>query len=49
MPGHWEDDLIKGAHNRSAAGTLVKRTTLFTVLAQMDNASAESVVKGFAT
>jgi len=47
IPGHWEGDLIKGAHNRSAVGTLVERTTLFTVLAKMDNARAESAVKGF--
>lgn len=47
IPGHWEGDLIKGAYNRSAVGTLVERTTLFTVLAKMDNARAESAVKGF--
>lgn len=47
VPGHWEGDLIKGAYNRSAVGTLVERTTLFTVLARMDDASAESTVKGF--
>ena len=47
VPGHWEGDLIKGAYNRSAVGTLVERTTLFTVLAKMEDASAESAVKGF--
>ena len=47
IPGHWEGNLIKGAHNCSAVGTLVERTTLFTVLAKMDNARAESAVKGF--
>jgi IS30 family transposase len=47
IPGHWEGDLIKGAHNRSAVGTLVERATLFTVLSKMEDASAESAVKGF--
>ena len=47
IPGHWEGDLIKGAHNRSAVGTLVERSTLFTVLSRMDNASAEAALSGF--
>ena len=47
IPGHWEGDFIKGAHNRSSVGTLVERTTLFTVLAKMENATAEATLDGF--
>ena len=32
VPGHREEDLIKGAFNRSSVGTLVERKTRFVVL-----------------
>ena len=47
IPSHLESDFLKGAHNRSSVGTLVERATLFTVLAKMENATAEATLTGF--
>ena len=47
IPGHWEGDLIKGAHNRSSVGTLVERSSRLVLLARMPDATAEGALAGF--
>lgn len=46
--GHWEGDLLKGAGNASAVGTLVERNSRYVLLAKVDAPDAESVLEGFA-
>jgi IS30 family transposase len=45
VPGHWEGDLIMGAFNRTAIGTLVERATRFVMLLHLPDGYTPGAVR----
>jgi len=45
VPGHWEGDLIIGRKNLSAIGTLVERTTNYTMLLHLPDGYTPELVR----
>ncbi|GAA1467445.1 IS30 family transposase [Nocardiopsis exhalans] len=46
VPGHWEGDLITGAHNKSAIITLVERSTRYVMLGHLPGEHTAEAVGG---
>jgi len=45
IPGNWEGDLLMGANNASAVGTLVERSTRYTILLHLEHGKTAQGVK----
>jgi IS30 family transposase len=48
IPGHWESDLVIGADNKSAIGTIVERTTRYVIIVKLKGKGANEVRRRFA-
>ena len=45
VPGHWEGDLIMGAHNWTAIATLVERSTRYVLLLHLPDGYTPTLVR----